>query len=248
MDVSEWGIVRVRHSFRKSDVQNPPPHQLAAKNHRREEKRKFILDAAERLFARSGYEGTGMRQISVAAGVAQALIHYHFDTKQRLFEAVVARRSREINQLREQRLVALFYDTDNPTIEQVSDVLLRPTIEVGHRIARSSNDFARILVSTATSADQQSVDLASRYFDPIARKFIEAYEKTVPGLGHENAVWAYLFAIGVGMTMMAQTGRPQRLSGGLCDDTDVEAMLARIIPFISAGILAVKNVEYYPKP
>jgi len=51
-----------------------------------------------------------------------------------------------------------------------------------------------------------------------------------------------LFAIGVGITMMAQTGRPQRLSGGLCDDSDVEAMLARIIPFVTAGIEAVVGV------
>jgi AcrR family transcriptional regulator len=232
----------------KSDFKNIAIDRLPAKSGGRKDKRKLILDAAERLFARSGYEGAGMRQVSIEAGVAQALIHYHFDTKQRLFEEVVARRSGEINLLREQRLDILFSQMDDPTIEEITNVLLRPTIEVGHRIAHSSNDFARILVTIATSADQQAVDLASRYYDPIARKFIAAYGKTVPGLGHENAVWAYMFTIGVGMTMMAQTGRPQRLSGGLCDDTDVESMLARIIPFISAGIRAVSGVEYYSKP
>ncbi len=206
-------------------------------------KRKKILDAAERIFAEFGYAGAGMRQISLEAEVAQALIHYHFDTKERLFEEVVARRSGEINRLREERLKALFENSRKPALENITEVLLRPTIEVGHRLAHSANDFSRILVSTANSADERSIELARRYYDPIARKFIAAFEDVTPGLGHQNAVWAYMFAIGVGMTMMAQTGRPMRLSGGLCDDRDVEAMLARIIPFITAGIRAVVGVE-----
>jgi AcrR family transcriptional regulator len=214
----------------------------------REVKRRRILDAAERVFANSGYEGAGMRKISVEAGVAQALIHYHFDTKERLFEEVVARRSQEINQLREKRLAALFEESNSPVLEDIADVLLRPTIEVGHRLAHSANDFARILVTIANSADQRSKELAEQYYDPMARRFIAAFEKTTPGLGHENAVWAYMFAIGVGMTMMAQTGRPQRLSGGLCDDSDVEAMLARIIPFITAGIRAVIGIDSNKAP
>lgn len=201
-----------------------------------------ILDAAEGEFARLGYEGAGMRQISVEAGVAQALIHYHFDTKERLFEEVVARRSTEINRLREKRLAALFENSKTPALEKITDALLRPTIEVGHRLAHSTNDFAKILVSVANSADTRSIGLAERYYDPIARKFIAAFEKATPGIGRANAVWAYMFAIGVGMTMMAQTGRPQRLSEGLCDDSDVEAMLSRVLPFITAGIQAVAGV------
>ncbi len=208
----------------------------------RKDKRRKILDAAEKLFALSGYEGAGMRQISLEAGVAQALIHYHFGTKERLFEAVVARRSGEINRQREQRLDALFKQSDSPALEDIADALLRPTIEVGHRLAHSTNDFAKILVSIANSADRRSAVLVAHYYNPIARKFIDAFEKTTPGLSRENAVWAYMFAIGVGMTMMAQTGRPQGLSDGICDDTDVEAMLLRVLPFITAGIRAVTGI------
>ena len=201
-----------------------------------------ILDAAETEFGTSSFNGASMRNIAERAGVAQATIHYHFNTKEQLFDAVVARRSGEINQLREDRLAKLLAASQKPALTDVIDVLLRPTLEVGHRIAGGSNSFARILVVTASSADPRSVDLTKRYYDPIARQFIAAFEKSTPSLGHENAVWTYLFAIGVGITMMAQTGRPQRLSNGLCDDSNVEAMLARIIPFVTAGIEAVVGV------
>jgi AcrR family transcriptional regulator len=202
-----------------------------------------ILDAAETVFATSGFNGASMREIAETAGVAQALIHYHFDTKERLLEEVIARRSGEINQLREQRLAALFNETLIPKLEEITEVLIRPTIEVGHRPVQSSNSYARILVFTANGADDLSTKLASRYYDPIAKQFIAAFEKATPGLSHENAVWAYMFTIGVGMTMMAQTGRSYRLSDGLCDDRNIDAMLARIIPFITAGIRAVIDVS-----
>jgi len=230
------------HSAQQKASQSEPSAKSNNKADR-DGKRRRILNAAERVFARSGYDGAGMRQISVEAGVAQALIHYHFETKERLFEAVVARRSGEINGQRVALLDGLFEVSKNPTLEEIADVLLRPTIEVGHQLENPTNDFARILVSVANSSGKRSTELAERYYDPMARKFIAAFEKSTPGLGHENAVWAYMFAIGVGMTMMAQTGRPQRLSGGLCDDSDVEAMLARIIPFITAGVRAVAGIE-----
>jgi AcrR family transcriptional regulator len=55
-----------------------------------------ILDAAERVFALCGFEGASMRQIATEAGVAQALLHYHFGTKEKLFHAMFARRSEAI--------------------------------------------------------------------------------------------------------------------------------------------------------
>ena len=59
-----------------------------------------ILDAAEEVFAASGYDGASMRMIADRAEVAQALIHYHFGTKETLFEKMVARRSNAINDRR----------------------------------------------------------------------------------------------------------------------------------------------------
>ena len=54
--------------------------------------RQDILDAAERLFAARGFEGTSTAAIAKEAGVSQSQIHYHFDTKQNLLEKVFERR------------------------------------------------------------------------------------------------------------------------------------------------------------
>lgn len=204
-----------------------------------ESRQDAILDAAERAFAADGYQGAAMRAIAEAAGVAQGLIHYHFKTKEKLFEAMVARRSDQINARRAALVAALFAQGDPPRLEQIVEALFRPTIETGLDLARDGGAFARILVSFANSADPRDQRLIEIHYDPIAQTFIDALMRVEPGLSRADAVWAYMFAIGVGMTMMAKTGRPKRLSGGVCDDGDAEAMLSRIVPFICGGVRAL---------
>ena len=50
-----------------------------------------ILDAADDLFARTGFDGTTTREIAERAGVNKALIHYHFDSKDGLLEKLLDR-------------------------------------------------------------------------------------------------------------------------------------------------------------
>ena len=213
--------------------------QTAARLGQGESRQDAILDAAERVFAAAGYQGAAMRAIAEEAGVAQGLIHYHFKTKEKLFEAMVARRSGQINARRAALVAELFAQADRPRLEAIVEALFRPTIETGLDLARDGGAFARILVSFANSADPRDQKLIEAHYDPIAQTFIDALMRVEPGLSRADAVWAYMFAIGVGMTMMAKTGRPKRLSGGVCDDGDAEAMLDRIVPFICGGVRAL---------
>ena len=50
-----------------------------------------ILDAAESLFARSGFEGTSLRQITLSAGITEPGLYNHFSSKQDLYAAVLDR-------------------------------------------------------------------------------------------------------------------------------------------------------------
>jgi AcrR family transcriptional regulator len=198
-----------------------------------------ILDAAETVFAASGFEGAKMHRIAKAAGVAQGLIHYHFGNKEKLFASIVARRSGHINDKRAALLDGLFRDGAAPTLEDVVNALFRPTIETGVSLASDGGSFSRILVSIANSAADREQGLVEHYYDPIARKFIDAFRTVEPALSKADAVWSYMFAIGVGMTMMAKTGRSLRLSGGQCDDGDVDQILDRIVVYICGGIRAL---------
>ena len=51
-----------------------------------------ILDAAEKLFAEKGFDGTSTRAICSAARVNVAAVHYHFNGKEGVAEAIFERR------------------------------------------------------------------------------------------------------------------------------------------------------------
>lgn len=52
---------------------------------RSQETRALILNAAQNLFARSGYDATGVADICQEAGVSKGAFYYHFPSKQALF-------------------------------------------------------------------------------------------------------------------------------------------------------------------
>ncbi len=60
-----------------------PPEMASARDQ--------ILNAAEALFARKGYDGTTIKQIGAASGVNPALLYYYFANKEELYKAVLHR-------------------------------------------------------------------------------------------------------------------------------------------------------------
>ena len=63
-----------------------------------------ILDAAEKLFASHGIEGSGLRLITRKAGVNLAAINYHFGSKENLVRAILSRFILTLDQERDRRL------------------------------------------------------------------------------------------------------------------------------------------------
>ncbi|WP_323036540.1 TetR family transcriptional regulator C-terminal domain-containing protein [Pararhodobacter sp.] len=57
----------------------------------REETERVILDAAEVVFAESGFGGATMQAIAQASGLPKANLHYYFSSKEKLYRRVVER-------------------------------------------------------------------------------------------------------------------------------------------------------------
>lgn len=65
-----------------------------------EETRQRILEAAERLFAEQGFDGTGVDAIASSAGVTKSLIYHHFGNKHRLLTCLFEKILTELNRLK----------------------------------------------------------------------------------------------------------------------------------------------------
>src|SRR5215469_13108585 len=86
-----------------------------------------ILDAAEKLFGQKGFEATSLRDITAEAQVNLAAVNYHFQSKESLIDAVIARRIEPVNR---HRLEMLDAAGPNPTLEQILRAFLLPVLEL----------------------------------------------------------------------------------------------------------------------
>ena len=202
--------------------------------------RERIRDAAEQVFATHGYEGASMRLIAEKAGVAQALLHYHFRNKATLHAAVFERRSSTINERRTRLLDALFSAGTSPTLEDVLDILFLPVATLREQHRGDYDSFQQMVTAVSVGSDRRSRELMARYYDPIARRFIAAFRKAVPGLDERSAIWCYLFALGARMQAQSRSNRAARLARAQRPDSTavVSGFLAR---FVAAGIRQAAN-------
>lgn len=195
-----------------------------------------ILDAAERLFARRGFHGVSIREITRAAGVDVALANYHFGGKKSLFEAVFLRRAEILNEERMQMLEAVLADAAPaaPGVEAVIDAFTKPLL---NRSARGGPGWkAYFALAAQVNNSPELAPLAmTKYYDPVVHRFIDALRRSLPGCLESDLYWSYHFLSGALTLTFAETGRIDKLSGGVCRSTDLDSVHERLAPFIAAG-------------
>ena len=76
-----------------------------------------ILDSAERLFARDGFEATSLRAITAEANVNLAAVNYHFQSKEALVQTVIGRRMGPVNAQRLALLDAYEAEASDATLQ-----------------------------------------------------------------------------------------------------------------------------------
>ena len=205
-----------------------------------------ILDVAEELFARHGYDGVTMRQISTGAKVDVALANYHFGKKLDVFYAVFNRRAEHLGSTRRQVLQEQFTDGEPQRLEQVIEAFLLPL-----KLAQESGDPGwknyMALIAYVMTSPVWSREMMENTFDKHVGDFIAALRQIFPTARDEDLHWCYHYVSGALALTLAQTGRIDRLSGGKCLSSDFDAAYDRMIPFMAAGFRAVCGEERTPQ-
>ncbi len=191
-----------------------------------------IIGAAEQEFACSGFSGATMKGIADEAGVAQGLLHYHFGGKDGLYAAVVRRRSGLINTARLVELDAV--DLQAPdAVERIFAAFAGPPLgPEGGGIA-----YARIF-ATLVVGDARDRGLVAEHYDAVARSFIDAIRLAEPRADQRLAAWAYSFALGALIGVVARDGRPERLAGQE-EAEPTDRVLNRLVRFCVGGFRAM---------
>lgn len=201
--------------------------------------REAILDAAERLFAARGFNGVTVRHIGEAAGVDPALAHYYFSTKRGIFDAVFVRRAPPLNAERERRLDELeALPQDQVTPADVIAAFVEPALE---RWAHGGPGWKAYLalVAQVNNTPEWGGETMTRYFDPVVHRVIALMRRCIPEAQDIDLYWCYHFLSGALTLTLAETGRIDRLSGGVCASSDYPAVSARLPQAMAAAFVAV---------
>jgi AcrR family transcriptional regulator len=131
------------------------PKSAAKRTRRGPYTRQQILDASLRLFSERGFARTTVRDIARQAGITDAAIYYHFDSKRELLEALVEERG---------------FLTSLQNLERVeAELPLREMVlwmaAGAINLMDENRDFLRLIIMEGLGGDEAALEQYTRLLD-----------------------------------------------------------------------------------
>lgn len=156
-----------------TDATVPGSKAAARRTRRGPHTRKLILDASLRLFSERGFARTTVRDIAHEAGITDAAIYYHFQSKREVLEALVEERGFMAGLHQLEQVTA-----DLPLAETLS-WMARGAIDM----MDENRDFLRLIILEGLGGDESAVeqyrlltDMWEKALTTVLRRYAEKGE------------------------------------------------------------------------
>lgn len=201
-----------------------------------------ILDAAERLFAQQGLD-VSIRAITDEAGVNLAAVNYHFQSKEALVDAVIARRFEPVTKRRFEMLDRAEAEAgDGPlALERVLEAFFAPVLQPA---APGLEHLKPLMGRMYSMPDDLIKRLFHNHLGPVVARFSAALGRALPELPDAERLYRLFFAAGAMVHVMNWSRLIPILSDGVVDPADTKALLNQLMAFTAAGLRA----PVAPKP
>jgi AcrR family transcriptional regulator len=197
--------------------------------------RERIMDAAERLFAERGYDGTSLRAITAQAGANLASVNYYFNSKEALLGALFSRRLGQLNRERLRMLDELEMQAGGRAVPlpKLVRVLLEPPL----RLAADPDaaGFGKLLGRMYSGSGGFPQQVFVDELRQMVERFSAAFRRTLPGLSDAERMWRMFFSIGAMAHTLAAPDLLRLVSGGSCDPLDTDTAVEMLVAFVEAG-------------
>ena len=209
------------------------------KAEQRAEMMEQILDVAEELFSKHGLYGVTLKDVAKRVGVHHTLMNYYFQDKKKLFDEVFGRRAVVTSTRRVKALEE--YDAatkGKPTVEGALRAFLDTDLDLYIQGGERWKNYGALGAQVANTPEW-GAELMDKHFDPVVLRLIGLLKRALPDCAEEDIFWGYHFVTGALLLTLARTGRIDKLSGGLCQSEDFEAVKKRMARFMAGGFLAI---------
>jgi len=192
-----------------------------------------ILGAAEELFARHGFAGASLRQVTSAAQVNLAAVNYHFGSKENLINEVFRRRLDDLNA---QRMAALTAARSKPdyALEDTLEAFIRPALTLSGD--RGGASFVRVLARAYAEQNERLRKFLHDNYSHFLKEFASDIALFLPGLDKQEVYWRMDIVSGALTYAMADFGVIKRRGSSEEQHRDLAAL--HLIRFAAAGLRA----------
>ena len=173
------------------------------------------------MFARHGFAGASLRQVTAAAQVNLAAVNYHFGSKENLVNEVFRRR---LDVLNAERLAALAAARAKPdyTLEDTLDAFVRPALALTGD-ENGGAPFVRVLARAYAEHNERLRKFLHDNYGHILKEFATDFARFLPHLDKQELYWRLDIVSGALTYAMADFGLIKRRtaaprSGGRAPD------------------------------
>lgn len=198
-----------------------------------------ILDAAEKTFADYGFEGASLRRIVQVADVNLGTVYYHFESKVGLLEAVYRRVFGPVHEEQFQGLYHLReeYQGQPIPLPRILEAMILPPLRVAATPGRGET-IMRLIGRAVTDPNPQRQELWRRQHQEVRGAYLNAIHRSVSHLSQADLWWRFEFVWGAFIFTFCNHSRIANATGGVCNASDIDALLAQMIAVFSAGFHA----------
>lgn len=212
-------------------------------NNSQQDTKQRMLDAAEKLFAHKGFQGTSLRSITGEAKVNLAAVNYHFGTKESLLEAVLERRLIPLNKVRRERMEKVRDESRQqgrkPLVKDLLTAFIEPTLQF-RESTPGADEFITLVSRSFSDPDDTVRKVFMKLVSPMFKLIFETFHEALPELPENVLLWRLHFMFGAFSHTM-------HICGGMFDtdlikfplETDTNTIITMFIPFITAGMEAL---------
>ena len=213
---------------------------LVSKTEKSVNTKEKILVASEELVARDGFDGVSLRDITAAAGVNLAAVHYHFGSKDGLVDALITRYIRPIN-LERLRLLdqieAEFGERPVP-VERVLEAFMRPLVDRLGIPGISAMLFFKMVGRCMSERGYRMPEALMPVYEQVGTRYVQALRRSLPEIPEETIYWRMHFVLGAVAHTLAHGEKVAAVSKGRSGDATPESVMRRLIVFSAAGLRA----------
>ena len=214
---------------------------IKTSNNSHQQAQNRLLDAAEQLFAESGYEGTSVRDITAKADCNVAAVNYHFGGKENLYLEVFRNRMRPLREIRIAAIEkAMSKGNGKPSLENLlrafAIAFLEPFSDRNH-----SRQFVKLMTHEMLDHRLTQTMFIDEVVAPVTSALLKALTTIIPDYDEITGKLCIHSVVG----QLVHVIRIREMFEGIDDPNipafDLAGFIDHIVEFSAAGIRTCKK-------